>query len=151
MWDQAGCISPHVLWTQADPHQVARDLAQHVAVLEKELPVTLGPWASRERYTAKVLGQIKGKVVETDTALLASISESTFRPSPRNRFLWVLPADNQALEEISPSLSTLALSGEIDVALPAQVRTCAPGQMQRPTLSWQQDGEDPLLALLRAS
>ena len=102
-------------------------------------------------HTAKVLGQIKGNVVETNTALLASISESTCRPSPRHRFLWVLPADNQALEEISPSLSTLALSGEIDVALPAQVRMCAPGQMQRPTLSWQQDGEDPLLALLRAS
>ncbi len=151
MWDQAGCISPHILWTRTDPVQVAKDLAKQVAIKEKNLPMTLGPWAARERHVASVFGQMTGHAVATETAVIAALSTATFRPSPRHRFLWVLPASQAALEEILPKLSTLAVSGSPGVALPGHVRRCALGQMQRPPLHWAQDGDDPLLALLRAS
>jgi len=151
MWDQAGCISPQALWTRANPHQVAQELAQHVATQEKMLPMTLGPWAARERHVSEVFGHMKGQVQKTDTSAIVSLDESGFRPSPRHRFLWVLPADETQLRAISPKLSTLALPGKTDIALPAHVRICTPGQMQRPTLGWKQDGDDPLFALLRSS
>ena len=151
MWDQAGCLSPHVLWTGENPDDTAQRLANHLRQQEKSRPMELGPWAGRERHAAAVLGHMLGHVLSTETATVGSLHTSGFRPSPRHRFLWVLPAEERALASIMPELSTLALSGTVDLDFPSHVRLCKPGSMQRPPLRWMQDGVDPLVAMQRAS
>jgi hypothetical protein len=151
MWDQAGCLSPQVLWTHESPTEVANARAKRIEHIEHRFPRVLSPWAARERHASVAFGHMRGQVSQTDTSTLIALSESSFRPSPRHRLLWVLPANEDALQAVVPQLSTLALHGTLGLDLPPHVRVCEPGSMQRPSLEWKQDGEDPLTALLRSS
>jgi hypothetical protein len=151
MWDQAGCLSPHVAWTSHSPKKVAAGLAEAVLSLEDKFPMTLTPWAARERHGPIVLGHMLGQVHETESAAIVAMPLAAFRPSPRHRLLWVLPASTAELRRIEPQLSALGVSGALDVRLGDHVRRCRPGQMQRPPLGWHQDGKDPLLSMMRSS
>lgn len=151
MWDQAGCLSPQVLWTSGNPREVASRLTGCVAALESEFPMRLGKWAACDRRVARTLGHMRGQVFSTASADVIALDEPIFRVSARGRQLWVLPQDTQALREVLPRLSTLGIHGVAPMEFAGHVRTCQPGMMQSPGLDWRQDGRDPLLALCRAS
>jgi hypothetical protein len=84
----------------------------------------------------------------TATATLATHPEAGLRIPPGPRCLWVLPFSPAALEAATPVLSSLAVVGEAG-PLDGAIRVCGPGELQRPALSWRQDGLHPLRSLLR--
>ena len=148
-WDQAGCLSPQVVWTTEPPAKVARRLAEAVRGVEVALPMTLTDDALAARQTARTYGQMMGEVYETETALICALESPTFRSSPGHRVLWVLPASIEALGEIDAHLSTIGISGSLSAPLPGSVRRCALGEMQRPSLMWAHDGLPNLTPMLR--
>jgi len=149
-WDQAGCLSPQVVWA-SDPERTAAALAERVAELERRRPMTIPEAAWPARNAARTLADMMGRSFVTETALVAALDDPSFRSSPGLRVLWVLPADSRALAPIAPLLSTVALTGRPPTGLPLGVRLCAPGRMQRPPLTWPHDGRPNLPPLLRAS
>ncbi len=148
-WDQAGCLSPQVVWiSQADPESAADRLTAAVAELEVALPMAMDPARARERHAALTRAQMLGRARETGTAVIATLPSSRFVGSPGSRFLWVLPAASSAPDAIVATVSTLAVHGGAP-DLPAAVRRCEPGEMQRPPLTWPHDGGPNLLPMLR--
>ena len=148
-WDQAGCLSPQVVWTSGEPEAVALDLADAVRSIEAALPMVLPDAAVASRRTARTYAEMVGAVVETDTALICALPTATFRPSPGHRVLWVCPAAPDVLNTLGQHISTIGISGALGVPLPEGVRRCALGQMQRPPLTWMHDGQPNLLPMLR--
>lgn len=149
-WDQAGCLAPQLVWCAGDPVDLAARVAAAVHALEPALPMDLPPGAARARHTAATLATMRGgHVFGTATARVATLPDPAFRASPGHRFLWVLPADEDALRASLPVLSTLAGDAPAAVPLPGHVRRCAPGAMQRPPLTWRHDGLPNLLPMLR--
>lgn len=149
-WDQAGCLSPQVVWTTGDPHHLAAAVAEALRDVERELPMRVDQDVRSTRYSALTLAQMMGSVVETETAVVATLPTGAFRPSPGFRTLWVLPADEIALRTLADTevLSTVGVCGEAP-ALPEGVRVCPVGEMQRPPLTWQHDGRPNLRVMLR--
>ncbi|MGB0591366.1 MAG: acyl-CoA reductase [Myxococcota bacterium] len=148
-WDQAGCLSPQVVWTSGDPEAVALGLADAVRAIEAALPMALPDAAAAPRRMARTYGEMVGAVYETETALICALPTSTFRPSPGHRVLWVCPAAPGVLDTLGHHVSTIGISGALGVPLPEGVRRCALGQMQRPPLTWVHDGQPNLLPMLR--
>lgn len=148
-WDQAGCLSPQVVWTTSSPRETAAAIADAVRHVESRLPMTLPLQAGTTRGEMKTFGEMMGGISETHTSLIVHLNQSDLRYSPGYRALWVLEASRGALEAAIPRLSTLAVSGECPVELGHAVRLCHPGQMQKPTLLWAQDGHLPVSSLAR--
>ena len=148
-WDQAGCLSPQVLWTTLDVERTARTIAHAVAAVESTMPMTLPHHAAVSRGEMKALGEMMGRVHETSSALIVALEDERFRPTPGYRALWVLPATRDALRAVEPHLSTLGLWGDSPVSSVGNIRICAPGMMQRPSLLWAQDGYAPVTSLGR--
>lgn len=148
-WDQAGCLSPQVAWVTGDPEEVAARLAAAVAAVEGRLPMDVPTGAWPARHAARARAEMLGRAFATETALIAALPASAFRASPGHRALTVLPADEAALAEITPRLSTLAVAGRVPAGLDPGTRLCPPGRMQRPPLTWPHDGHPNLTPLLR--
>lgn len=149
-WDQAGCLAPQLVWCAGDPVDLAARVAAAVTAREAELPMALPVDAARARRAAETLATMRGgQVFGTATARIATLPDPAFRASPGHRFLWVLPADEDALRAALPVLSTLAGDAPAGVPLPEHVRRCALGEMQRPPLDWRHDGLPNLLPMLR--
>lgn len=150
-WDQAGCLSPQVVWTREEPAAVLPRLAAAVRRVEAALPMALPDGAGRARSVARTLGLMQGAVAETASALLVALPAAGFRGSPGARTLWVLPAAVGALAPVAPHLSCLAFAGDPARRPPVEagVRVCSPGEMQRPPLAWPHDGRANLLGMLR--
>lgn len=155
-WDQAGCLSPQVVWCADASTLIAAQLAEHVRDVEAQLPMTLPAAAAPARHAARALSvMLGGTAAETETALLLTLPQAGFRLSPGYRTLWLLPADPQALRAIAPILSTIALARalpppvSLSGSLSSRVRVCRLGAMQRPPLTWLHDGRPNLLPLLR--
>lgn len=150
-WDQAGCLAPLVVWTNGDRFALAQALAAAVARVESELPLAEGKRvmqtvARREMMTlATMLGEA---AFTTGTATIATHPEAALRIPAGPRCLWVLPFELAALEAARPVLSSLAVVGEAG-SFDEAIRVCGPGELQRPALSWRQDGLHPLRSLLR--
>ncbi len=153
-WDQAGCLSPQVLWAGPDAEMRAlllTHLSQALSRLEPGLPLAEPAHSSMHagRRVMSTLAAMLGEPCdETLTATLALHPEPAFRSAPGPRALWILPAEPQALAEVMPHISTLATLGPVPPDVTEPVRLCAPGEMQRPPLSWRQDGLHPLGSLL---
>ncbi|PIE17015.1 MAG: hypothetical protein CSA66_06970 [Proteobacteria bacterium] len=147
-WDQAGCLSPRVVWTAGEPERVASELADAVRAVEARLPQRLDAGAARARLAELTRAQMLGRAWRTDTAVVATLPSPAFRLGPGRRFLWVLPADRGALRAIEADLSTLACDAAPPAGLREAVRICGPGDMQRPALDWLHDGLPNLPPLL---
>jgi len=146
-WDQAGCLSPQVVWTREAPDVVAGRLADAVAAVEAQLPMVIPEEARLARHAALARAQMLGGAHLTATAIVAWGPGAELIPGPGYRFLWVLPADEAALAQAAPLLSSVATDEALPL-LPPSVRRCLPGEMQRPPLDWAQDGYPPLGSLL---
>jgi hypothetical protein len=148
-WDQAGCLSPHVIWTCANVSHAQRAIAEAVRTIEGQLPMTLDRAGARARHHATTLAEMVGSRISTPTAEVLTLDDSNFRPSPGWRTLWVLPAKKAALQMIQSQLSTLAWYGTASPPPSLDgVRICRPGEMQRPPLHWQHDGRPNLTPML---
>lgn len=149
-WDQAGCLSPQVVWVRGDLDQARRAIAAAVRRVEVDLPMSLPPEAARARHVSITLAEMIGTREATATAEILTAPDGPFRSSPGWRTLWLLPADRDAMARVAPQLSTLAYAGEErDRPNLPGVRICAPGEMQRPPLTWPHDGRPNLTPLLR--
>lgn len=150
-WDQAGCLAPLVVWTTSDRSRLAEALAEAVKRAELELPLAEGKRlaqtvARREMTTlAAMLGEV---ACTTGTATIATHPEASLRLPAGPRCLWVLPFERAALEAATPVLSSLVVVGEAG-PFDGAIRLCGAGELQRPALSWRQDGLHPLRSLLR--
>ena len=152
-WDQAGCLAPQVIWSEGDPITLGQRLVPIIAQLEATLPLA-DATAHRQARARLVplVTMLGGQILGTPTTALATLSDAAFRPSPGPRIAWVLPADTHALDALSGQsnrpaiLSTLGT--DTSLRLPPPVRVCPPGGMQRPPLSWSQDGLHPVNSLL---
>ena len=153
-WDQAGCLAPQVVWVEGDPthvRQVGERLTKALQTIERELPLAdLSAHRVARQRVVPLVAMLGGELLGTQTTFIATLPEAAFRPSPGPRMVWLLPADASALDALMPILSTLAVARSSTPTLASpSVRLCAPGEMQRPPLTWRQDGLHPLASLLR--
>ena len=150
-WDGAGCLAPKVIWSEGPARALAERLAGALATLSAELP--LSPAGVHQLRTARVEAIMRGGEAFVGTRYgVGVLAETALLGTPAPRWVWVLPADAGALEAAALVLSTLAVGGKPEQLPRAlerapHVRLCGPGEMQRPTLAWRQDGYRPLAAI----
>ncbi len=133
-WDQAGCMSPQVVWVEGDPASLVEPLATALRRAEGGLPMALPVDAARARSVAKTRAEMLGVVEVTETAVVAAMPSSDFVLSPGYRFIWLLPADEVSRTRLHTSLSTIGTNTPL--SLPTSIRECPLGEMQRPPLDW---------------
>jgi hypothetical protein len=151
-WDQAGCLSPQMVFCEEDPDAVLPALADALRKVERHFPMELPKEAAHPRIIARTLGDLIGQTASTTTALLVSLPQHTFRPSPGYRMLWLVRGDRNELKRLGPLLSTVGTDCQPeDFADLEGVRICSLGHMQKPPLTWPHDGRPNLKVMLRAS
>lgn len=173
-WDQAGCLSPVVLYLVDYPETAALDLA-------RELSATLGRLAEsmpRGTIAPATQAQIGNEATEArmrvdgdlpwigaaGDALIILETDHRARPAPLGRFLRIHPVASQralmeALLPFEGQLSSIAEAGFVagpDDADPLELfgslgvsRVCEPGRMQTPSIDWPHDGLPLLASLVR--
>lgn len=168
-WDQTGCLSPVTLYVEAGgplgPDQVAQRLvAEALPAIEAELPP--GPWGAdvlAERTLFVRARMLEASVHASRTAhVLAFADTAPLEGSCLHRVLLVRPVASvdalvETLRQSAPYLQALAVGGPVALraGLAARLatsglnRVCAPGQMQRPPLTWSHDGRGCLRPLVR--
>lgn len=151
-WDQAGCLAPQCVWVQGDVARLAGRLLTALPAVERQLPTSPPAASLHARRSAATLAVMAGgRAWSTATAVLATHPEPAFRATPGQRFLWLLPASEDALRLAEPHLTTLAVADPSTPPAPLgpTVRVCATGSMQRPALDWRQDGLPLFASLIR--
>jgi hypothetical protein len=167
LWDQLGCLSP-VSVHAADPdpraaERVAEALAGALARVEVRLPRgRIGVETAAAIARARAEAELRAAVIASPGTAwtVACERDPALRPSPLHRFVRVHPARDagEALAALRPhaaQLAAVALAGfgAQEGALASQLlelgasRTCPPGQLQSPPLSWPRDGMGVLLPL----
>jgi hypothetical protein len=173
VYDQQGCLSPHVIYVeergQFGPRKFAAELAG--AMAQYQLRVPRGEMSAAE--AAAVMQTRSGyefrSASDKRVAVWASPKPNdwtviyeddfSFTPSCLNRTVFVKPAPSVArvLESVSRyagQISTVGVAGETTkfAELLAKLgihRVCPLGQMQRPPLSWPHDGHPNLAHLVK--
>lgn len=170
VFDQQGCLSPHVFFVREDgactAEAVARRLADAMASFSKVSPrraVSLTEAnAIRSLRTEAAFRAANGEPLtvlasnNTDWTVIAG-SPAAFPASPLNRTVFVkaLPQDLAAtLAPLRPHLSTCGIwpvtDGNAAAAAAVGVsRVCPIGKMQLPPLAWHHDGQQVLAPLVR--
>ncbi len=171
LYEQRGCLSPHLFYIEAGGSATPLDFAQWLAValesLSARLPkAALSPNEAAQIQQLRAALPLKGGTVfsspkNLDWTVLYD-PDPGFTLSPLSRTIWIKP-----VEDLSgvPSLLLpyrdhlqavgLALTKARQNDLTAQIaelggcRICQIGQMQQPPLTWHHDGQSPLLPLLR--
>lgn len=174
-WDQAGCLSPHVVYVESNPdippEQFADRLAGELARLEASHP--RGPLTDIE--SAKIASrrsiyevrsahspETQHWTSENSTAWTVVFeTEPQFSVSCLNRFIFVKPVHDfdqliKGIEPVHGKISTVGLAAGDDraPALALQLanwgvtRICPVGQMQDPPLAWRHDGRPALADFL---
>lgn len=147
-WDQSGCMSPQVLWTEGDPIEVAASLSSQMNALEHQWPMTIPPEAYRARRVVSTIGHMSGRTFETESSLIVALDDPTFRPSPGYRVLWVLPADCEALEQCTVPWARFGT--DKPEAFTGIQNRCELGKMQCPPLAFNAHGERSLTPLFKS-
>ena len=175
VYDQQGCLSPHVFYVeergQFGPRKFAAALAEAMAVYQARVPrgqlaVEEAAQIARFRsgYEFRAASDRRLGVWSSPTANDWSViydDSPAFMPSCLNRIVFVKPTDGykrvlDAIQKFATSVSTvgvapvsertLAFAG--DLARMGIHRVCPIGQMQRPPLSWHHDGRPNLADLV---
>jgi len=171
MFDQQGCLSPHLFYIEeggpATPRDFAEALAQAMDELHKTLP--RGKLLSQE---ASTIHQLRGayefrEIAGQDVAVYAGEgtswtviyeSDPTFLPSCLNRTVRVKPIGDlgrvvQLVAPYAPNLSAVGVAAPPDRLLPLADalgrlgvnRICPLGRMQYPPPGWHHDGRFQIL------
>ncbi len=171
LFDQRGCLSPHLIYVGGDPRAYAEGLAGEMDHFNRHTPrspLTAGEAAAiqslREEWRFRAANEPDRHALwhstgSTAWTVLYDGADPGFTASPLNRAVYVkpLPGDlHAALAAVRPFLSTVGF-WPADRKVAEQLagldlgasRFCPLGQMQRPPLTWHQDGAPPLAALVR--
>lgn len=152
-WDGAGCLAPKVIWSEGPARALAERLGRALAEVTAELPLSAA--GTHQLRAARVEAIMRGGEAFVGARYgVGVLARSVLVGVPAPRWVWVVPADARALAAAASVLSTLAVGGRpeqplssIVGAAASHVRACGPGEMQRPTLAWRQDGYDPIAAI----
>ena len=167
VFDQQGCLSPHVFYVAGDARGYAARLAQEMERWQERDP--RGPVSLSEANAIRTLrdGTAFRAAQDEPVALHASAGSTAwtvvfdeapgFARSPLNRCVFVrpLPADLPAeLLSVRLHLSCVGiwpatLANARALAACGVSRICAIGQMQSPPWTWLQDGQPALAPLVR--
>ena len=170
VFDQQGCLSPHVIYVRESGTFTARAYAERVAAemaaFEKHTPrgpLTLSEANSirtlREETTFRVAnGELLALFASADTAwTVIADSTSGFPSSPLNRVLFIKPLPADFADTLAPVRTHLSACGicpsthehaEFSASL-GVTRICPLGKMQQPPLTWHHDGAPVLAPLVR--
>ncbi len=175
IFDQHGCVSPHVVYAerggQVEPVELAAAVARAFDALEDELP--RGPLRTEEAAAvrqvrgAAELQELDGQDVRVFTGPGTAYTviyhgDSTFAPSSLNRTLWVRPVDDgigvaALVRPHARLLQSCALAGfedRTDAVATALARAGASRittfrELPWPPPAWHHDGAGPLRELVR--
>jgi hypothetical protein len=176
VYDQQGCLSPHVFYVeergQLGPRKFAEALAGAMAAYQARIP--RGTLSVEE--AAQVSTMRAGYLFRSETDRRVAVWSSptpnewtviyeddpSFALSCLNRVVFVKPTDGfkrvlDAIQKFAPRISTVGVAplNERAMAFAADLsrmgihRVCPIGQMQRPPLSWHHDGRPNLAELVR--
>ena len=167
LWNQSGCLSPHVVYAEkgaaSRPDQLAQAIAEELERREQS-----EPRGQVSNSTAAVIANRRRlyeiRAANSRETLLWSSRKSTawavvfdhdprFQKSCQNRFLYVKAVDGLAdvlngAAEVCGQVSCVGLcaSPRESPSLVKQLarwgvtRVCPPGKMQRPSIAWRHDG-----------
>ncbi|HXI84742.1 MAG TPA: acyl-CoA reductase [Verrucomicrobiae bacterium] len=175
VYDQLGCLSPHVYYVeergQLGPRKFAAALADAMAAYQARVPrgqLPLEEAAQNAKFRAcyefraasDKRMEVWASPTGNDWTVIYDDSPS-FIPSCLNRTVFVKPTDGykrvlDAIQKIASSVSSVgvapmnerALGFASDLARMGVHRVCPIGQMQRPPLSWHHDGRPNLADLV---
>jgi hypothetical protein len=174
-WDQAGCLSPHVIYVELNPDLPPEIFAERLATELERLEAThpRGPIAESESAqiaSRRAAYEIRAAhspdtrhwTSEGSTAWTVVFeSEPQFMISCLNRFVYVKPVVDldqliKGIEPVHGRVSTVALAAGDDraneialrLAKWGVTRICPVGGMQDPSPAWRHDGRPALADFL---
>jgi hypothetical protein len=166
VFDQQGCLSPHVIYVAGDARGYAARLAEEMRAFQAREPrgrVSLSEANSirtlREELAFRAAQGESAAVWASEGSTAWTVAFDTvpgFPRSPLNRFVFVKPFPADLAQELSAVQAHLSCVG-IWSATSAHARTlarlgvsriCPLGQMQAPPWSWLQDGGPSLPPLV---
>ncbi len=164
LFDQQGCLSPHVFFVRGDARRYAARLAEEMAAFAADFPrapldiaEAAGIRALKENAAFRARNGDSCEVFAGDDWTVIFDSSPGFPKTPLNRTIFVkpLPANLAAdLAEVRPYLSTCGIepataeNAEFAAKLGVS-RICRVGAMQSPKASWHHDGQPSLAPLVR--
>ena len=167
LFDQQGCLSPHVFYVAGDARGYAARLAEEMRAFQEREPrgkIALAEAnAIRTRREDLAFRAAQGEPItlwqsEASTAwTVVCDARPGFPRSPLNRFVFVKPLPTDFGAELREVRAHLSCAGFWPATL-AHARTLAPlgvsrlcplGQMQEPPWTWLQDGAPALAPLVR--
>jgi hypothetical protein len=165
LWDQLGCLSPLAVYAVGGA-QFAEALADALAEAEARCPRGRVPAEAANAAVSEAdQARMRGARVWADTAgrfTVVQEIDTHWRPAPLHRFVRVHPVPDipslvDTLRPIGPFLAGAALEGfgtatrrlSTACAELGASRTCAPGRMQEPPLSWCRGNRGVLTPLAR--
>lgn len=171
LYDQRGCLSPHLYYVEAGglntPIEFAQLLAQSLYVSSYQLPkgTTSSEEAAQIQQLRGTLPLKGGKVFPSPSGVDWTVlydPDPPFSVSPLARTIWIKPVEDLSeipahLEAIRPYLQAVGMAVPqerqtevvLSLARLGVNRICAIGKMQNPPLTWHHDGRFRLLDLLR--
>ena len=176
VYDQQGCLSPHVVYVEKGGAVAPRDFAAALAgaMAAYQLRVPRGQLSIEESaQIAKLRGAYEFRSAsDKSVAVWASAGtngwlviyeeDPMFTPSCLNRVVFVKPVERleritELLCRFAPNLSTVGIAPLNERAMSfanaladlGVNRVCPIGQMQRPPLTWHHDGRPNLADLVR--
>jgi len=174
VYDQQGCLSPHVFYVEEggelSPRAFAEALAKAMAAYAERVP--RGELSIEEAaQIAKLRGAYKFRAAadksvavwaEPASWLVIYEEDPMFTPSCLNRTVFVKPIKHletvpQLVRRYASNLSTVGIAPldehtnvfATELAKIGVNRVCPIGQMQRPPLWWRHDGRPNIAALVR--
>jgi len=165
VYDQQGCLSPHVFYVEKGSREFAAMLAEAMAAYQARVPrgkLTTEESAAiaqlRQAYEFRSASDRRVAIWDGDGWTVIYDDDPSFTPSCLNRTVFVKPIDGLNgvlgnLRHFAGKISTVGLAPMNafagDLAETGVRRICPIGQMQRPPLSWHQDGRPNLADLAR--
>jgi hypothetical protein len=175
VFDQQGCVSPHVVYVerggQTTPAELAMLIAQELARLDSELPRgVLSAAESSHIHQARAAAEFSSgsdRLVTVHAGAGTSHTvvyddDSSFTPSCLNRFVYIKPVSDlhdvpDLVRPFARYLQSVAVAAE-----PATIRALAPAlaalgisrvtdfeRLPWPPATWHHDGHGPLRELVR--
>jgi hypothetical protein len=171
MWDQNGCLSPHVIYVEergaVESDKFAEQLAMELAKREtieprgKTATETAAAIASKRAiYETLAVHRADAKIWSSQNSTAWTVvfeHDVRFQFSPLNRFIYVKPVPDLAavlrgVDEIQGKVSTVGIAAPPEkmqelaqrFACWGATRICPLGQMQNPPLTWRHDGRPAL-------
>ncbi len=167
LFDQLGCLSPHVFYVANDPFSYAVQLAGEMEIFEAKEPRRM-----LELAEANAIRSLRAELAfraanDKSLALFQSTGTTAwtvvydaspgFPRSPLNRFIYVKPMPADLAAELAPVRRHLGAIGmwpatiehARELATHGANRLCPIGRMQLPPWTWHQDGQPALTPLVR--